>query len=389
MPLSDVQVRNLKPREKAYVVRDDDGLYLEVVPGGGKYWRLRYWVEGKERKKSLGIYPAVGLREARRKRDEAKSLIAKGIDISSSSETFEMIAREWYQTKVLPIRSPRHSQTVISRLERLVIPEIGTKSIVELLPSDILSLLRRIESRGVYETAHRTLQIIGQVCRYAVATARVSVDPTSALRGALIPVRERHHPSITDPEEIGALMRAIDGLNGGEIVKSALKIAALTFVRPGELRHAEWSEIDLDTAEWRIPPEKMKLRRLHIVPLSRQAVDILRELHMVTGTARYAFPSARSWQRPMSDATVLAALRRMGYSSDEMTGHGFRSMASTRLNESGLWSRDAIERQLAHAERDGVRAAYNYAEHLEERRRMMQWWADFLDELRNAGSAPR
>lgn len=390
MALSDVQIRKLQPKEKPYMLRDEDGLYLEVVPGGGKYWRLRFWSEGKERKKSLGVYPEVSLKNARERRNEAKALLTKGIDPFrngiGSANTFENVAREWLDKQVVPVRAKNHTRTVVSRLQRLVFPYIGAKEISDVTASDLLDLLRRIEDRGAFETAHRTLQICGQVFRYGIASGRANVDPSGALRGALMPVNERHHPTITEPEQIGALLRAIDGLNGGEVVKAALKLAALTFVRPGELRHAEWNEIDLDAAEWRIPPEKMKMRKLHVVPLSRQAVSVFREIRQLTGSSRYVFPTVRSFDRPMSDGTVLAALRRMGYSQDEMTGHGFRSMASTLLNENG-WPADAIERQLAHVERDGVRAAYNYAEHLEVRRKMMQWWADYLEALRKARSA--
>ncbi|MGH6885504.1 MAG: tyrosine-type recombinase/integrase, partial [Geminicoccales bacterium] len=242
-------------------------------------------------------------------------------------------------------------------------------------------VLRRIEARGAIDTAHRVLQNCGQVFRFAVATGRAVRDPAADLRGALVTVRGSHFASITEPKAIGALLRAIGGYQGTHIVRCALRLAPLTFVRPGELRAAEWPEFDLDAAEWRIPAERMKMRAIHLVPLSAQAVGILRELRPLTGTGRYVFPGERTPTRPMSENTVNAALRRLGYSKDEMTGHGFRSMASTLLNEQG-WHRDAIERQLAHGERDAVRAAYNYAEHLPERRRMMQAWADYLDGLK-------
>ena len=270
---------------------------------------------------------------------------------------------------------------IFRRLERNIFPNLGGRPIADITSRELLGVLRKVESRGAIETAHRTKQNCSQVFRYAVATGRAERDPTIELRGALTPSRERHHPSITDPKGIGGLLRAIDGYDGSLVTKCALRLAPLTFVRPGELRRAEWAEFNLDKAEWRIPPERMKMRELHIVPLSAQAVDAVKELQPLTGRGKYVFPGARTNGRPMSENTVNTALRRLGYSKDQMTGHGFRSMASTHLNEHG-WHRDAIERQLAHAERDGVRAAYNFAEHLPERRRMMQAWADYLDALK-------
>jgi integrase len=252
---------------------------------------------------------------------------------------------------------------------------------MDITPYVLLTTLRRIESRGALETAHRALQNCSQVFRYAVATGRAERDPSGDLRGALPPAKGRHHASITDPIAIGELMRLLEGYQGSFVTKCALQLAPLLFVRPGELRRAEWSEINLEKAEWRIPGEKMKMGAVHIVPLSVQAVQILRELKALTGDRKYVFPGVRTPTRPMSENTVNAALRRLGYAKEELTGHGFRSMASTLLNEHG-WNRDAIERQLAHAERDSVRAAYNYAEHLVERRKMMQEWADYLDSLK-------
>lgn len=258
---------------------------------------------------------------------------------------------------------------------------MGTRPVDEIAAPDVLSALRRIESRGAIETAHRAQQNCSQVFRYAVATGRAHRDPTGDLRGALTPVKERHHASITDPKKVGELMRAIAGYDGSPITKCALQLAPLTFVRPGELRRAEWKEFDLEKAEWRIPAARMKFREQHIVPLSKQAVSPLKEVQPITGSKQFVFTGARTNGRSMSENTVNAALRRLGYSRDEMTGHGFKSMASTLLNEQG-WHRDAIERQLAHSERNAVRAAYNYAEHLPERRRMMQAWADYLDCLK-------
>ena len=338
----------------------------------------------------MGVYPETGLKDARAKRDEARKMLEKGIDPSqvkkaqktsdSGADSFETIAREWHQ-KFSENWATTHSSKIIRRLELNVFPWIGKRPITDIKAPELLTVLRRIEERGAVDTAHRASQNCGQVFRYAIATGRAERDPVPDLRGALPPARETHHASIVDPKEIGSLLRAIDGYEGGLIVRCALRLAPLVFVRPGELRKAEWSEINWDKAEWTIPAQKMKMREKHIVPLSRQAIDILREIQPLTGEGKYLFPSPRTSDRPMSDNAVLSALRRMGYTGDQMTGHGFRSMASTLLNEQG-WNRDAIERQLAHAERDSIRAAYNYAEHMPERKRMMQSWADYLDQLR-------
>jgi integrase len=379
--LTDVAIRKLKPGEIRYMVRDDQGLYLEVMPTGRKVWRIRVWVEGKEVKRTLGKYPAVTLAQARSKRDEIQQEIDAGQNPFQNrpADTFEAVAREWLEKKVLPIRAPAHVETIVSRLTRFVFPALGPRQIATIQPADVLSLIRKIEAAGIHETAHRTLQICGQVFRYGVATGRCPRDVSADLRGALVPVLKKHHATITEPSKIGGLVRAIDGFDGSLIVRSALKLGLLTFVRPGELRRAEWAEIDLEKAEWRIQPEKMKMRRLHIVPLSSQAVESLEAIRIYTGDGRFVFPCLRTPDRPISENTVNAALRRMGYEKDEMTGHGFRSMASTILNENG-WPADAIERQLAHVDGNSVRAAYNYAEHLDKRREMMQWWADWLEE---------
>lgn len=264
-----------------------------------------------------------------------------------------------------------------------VLPHIGSRPIHKITPAEVLGALRPIEARGKHETAHRTKQYVGQIFRYAVATSRAERDITADLRGALTPATTKNHAAVTDPAAIGALLRAIDGYSGQPVTHAALMLAPLVFVRPGELRQAEWSEIDLDVGEWRIPARKMKMRELHIVPLSRQAAEILRSLRQLTGVGQYVFPSLRSKERPMSENTINGALRRLGYSNDEMTGHGFRAMASTCLNEQG-WHPDVIELQLAHAERNKVRAAYNRAAHIAERRKMMQSWADYLDLQRSA-----
>lgn len=391
MPLTEIAVRNAKARAKPVRLFDSGGLYLEIAPSGGKWWRFKYRFTEKEKRLSLGVYPEVSLKAARAKRDEARRLLADGIDpsehrqqsksaLAKGANSFETIAREWF-AKFSENWVDTHSTKIIRRLERDLFPWLGARPINSITAPELLSALRRIESRGALETAHRAMQNCGQVFRYAVATGCAERDPTGDLRGALPPVKEKHHASIRDPRAIGALLRAIDGYEGSLVTKCALRLAPLLFVRPGELRRAEWTEFNLDAAEWRIPAERMKMREQHIVPLSTQAVAILRELHALTGARRYVFPGARSSSRPMSENTVNAGLRRLGYAKDEMTGHGFRSIASTLLNEQG-WHRDAIERQLAHAERDNVRAAYNFAEHLPERRKMMQAWADYLDGLK-------
>lgn len=396
MPLTDTAARNAKPAVKAVKLFDEKGLFLLVAPGGGKWWRFKYRFAGKEKQLSFGVYPEVSLKEAREKRDEARALLRKGVDPSAARKqavveeaghnTFMAVALEWHE-KFSPNWTERHAGRVLQRLERHAFPLFGHRPIREVVPPDLLAAVRPIEAAGALETAHRVLQTCGQVFRYAVATGQAERDLSADLRGALRPVKVKHHASLTDPKDVAGLLRAIAEYKGSFVTLCALRLAPLVFVRPGELRRAEWSEIDLDAAEWRIPAARMKMREQHIVPLSRQAVAVLRELHPLTGSGRLVFPSLRTGERPMSENTINAALRRLGYTRDEMTGHGFRSMASTILNEQG-WNRDAIERQLAHAERDEVRAAYNYAEHLPERRRMMQAWADYLDALK-AGARVR
>jgi integrase len=396
MPLTDTAIRNAKPGAKPIKLFDGGGLYLELSPAGGRWWRLKYRHGGKELRISLGVYPDVTLRTARERRDEARRLLAEGIDpgalrktakarsAEAAANTFEAVAREWH-AKHSPNWAESHSSKIITRFEADAFPWIGARPIEELTAPEILRTLRRIEERGALDTAHRVLQTSSQVFRYAIATGRAHRDPCADLRGALPPAKGDHYAAITDPSEVGALLRAIDGYAGDYVTRHALRLAPLLFVRPGELRHAEWSEINFDKAEWRIPAAKMKMRAEHIVPLSTQAIETLRELQSLTGSDSYVFPSLRSRGRPMSENTVNAALRRMGYTTEQMTGHGFRSMASTILNEQG-WNRDVIERQLAHVERNAVRAAYNRAEHLPERRKMMQAWADYLDSLKRGGS---
>ncbi len=391
MPLTDIKIRAAKPRDKAYKLADGKGLYLLVMPTGAKYWRLKYRFATKEKTLSIGVYPEATLAFSRNKCDEARKLLLNDIDPGAVKQvnkraqqlagenSFENVAREWH-VKFSPKWTPAHGERILIRLEKDVFRWLGTRPISEITAPDVLAVLRRVENRGAVETAHRVSQNCSQVFRYAVATGRAERDPTLDLRGALTPVKQVHHASLTDPKAVAGLLRAIHGYEGHFITQCALHLSPLLFVRPGELRNAEWTEIDLEQREWRIPAEKMKMREKHIVPLSMQAVNILKELHPLTGNGKYVFPGIRSIRRPMSENTVNAALRRLGFSSNEMTAHGFRSMASTLLNEQG-WNRDAIERQLAHAERNSVRAAYNYAEFLPERKKMMQAWADYLDEL--------
>lgn len=397
MQLTDSSIRNAKQRDRSYRLFDGGGLYLEVAPSGGKWWRLKYRFGGKEKRISLGIYPDVGLKAAREKRDANRKLLANGVDPAESrkaqhaaqadadANSFEVVAREWH-AKFCPGWVPAHAERVLRLLARDVFPWLGKRPVHAISAPELLAVARRVEGRGALETAHRALQNCGQVFRYAIATGRAERNPAADLRGALPPVIETHHASITEPKAVGELLRAIEGYSGAFVTKCAARLAPLVFVRPGELRRAEWTEINLDAAEWRIPAARMKMRIPHIVPLSLQAIAILKELRPVTGGGLFVFPGVRTSKRPMSENTVNAALRRLGYTKEEMTGHGFRSMASTMLNEQG-WNRDAIERQLAHTERDAVRAAYNYAEHLPERRKMMQSWADYLDSLRVGAQA--
>ena len=389
-PLTDARIRSLKPREKPYKVFDTRGLYLLIYSDGRRGWRFRYRYGGREKLLSMGSYPDTNLKLAREKRDEARSLLATKIDPSAKrqaekrarAETFEAVARDWlklsYNSEGTVARAER-------RLEMFVFPYLGKTPIAEITAQELLQRLRRIESQGKHETAHRVRSLCSRIFRYAIVEGRAERDVSADLRGALTAVKVKHLPAITDPKRIGELLRALDGYEGQPAVMQALRLAPLVFVRPGELRAAEWIEIDLDGAEWRIPAERMKMNETHIVPLSTQAIAIIEELHSITGHGRFLFPSLRTNERPISENTLNAALRRLGYSKEEMTAHGFRTIASTQLNELG-WSPDVIELQLAHVERNKVRAAYNRAERLDERRKMMQQWADYLDGLRQGNN---
>ncbi|WP_285712724.1 tyrosine-type recombinase/integrase [Erythrobacter oryzae] len=396
MPLTDVAIRNAKPREKPYKIGDTLGLFLLVQPSGGKLWRVKYRIDGKEKKLAIGIYPQVGLAEARRRRDAARELVAAGKDPGREKQrekvrsriqaetTFDAIASEFCQKrrrdgqKAWAVSTATRSEYLLSLLKG----SIGKLPITDIEPADVLAAVRKIERKGQLESARRTLQLAGAVFRYAVATARLSSDPTRDLRGALTAPTVTHYGAIIDPARVGELLRAIDGYEGQPITKMAMQLAPHVFVRPGELRHAEWSEFDFDGALWTIPASKTKMRKDHLVPLSRQSIAILEDLRTLTGPDGYVFPSIRSRKRPMSDNTINAGLRRLGYSTDEMTAHGFRAMASTLLNESGKWHPDAIERALAHGDSDRIRAAYHRGAHWKERVAMAQWWSDHLDQLR-------
>ena len=395
MPLTDTAVRKAKPTNKTVKMFDGGGLYLEVSPKGGKWWRLKFRFEGKEKRVSLGVYPDVSLKKARERREAARKLLADGVNpsdnrraqkatqLEKAANSLEVVARECHK-KQSSTWSARHSDGIIKRLERDVFPWLGKKAISDLSPKELLTTLRRVEERGAIESAHRILGNCGQIFRYAVATGRADRDITSDLRGALTTVKTEHLASITEPVKVGQLLRTIDSYEGSLIVKCAMKLAPLVFVRPGELRKSEWNDIDFENAEWRFKVTKTDTD--HIVPLSRQAIEILDEIKPVTGTGQYVFPSARSSKRPMSDNAVLAAFRRMGIEKHEMTGHGFRAMARTILDEVLCFRPDFIEHQLAHAARDPNGQAYNRTAHLVERKKMMQVWADYLNELKNGAA---
>jgi integrase len=396
--LTQTTLRSLRPRGALYRVADGNGLAVEVPTTGALRWRYRYRFAGKPQMLSLGTYPAVSLAQARQARDEARSLLAQGIDpgavrkeakraaveaVAVAADTFEAVAREWMARQEVADVTANKTRWI---LETFLFPEIGSRPIGEITARELLDALRKVEESGRLESAKRAKIKAGQVFRYAVLEGKAASDPTAALRKALKAPKGKHHAAITDPAKMGELLRAIDGFTGQYVTLAALKLAPLVFVRPGELRQAEWSEFDLDGAIWRIPGERMKMKAAHLVPLSAQAVAILRDLYALTGVARFVFPGLRTATRPMSENTINAALRRLGYTGDEMTGHGFRSMAATRLNEMG-WNADAIERQLAHAESNKVREAYTHAaQYLDERTRMMQAWADYLDGLRTGAN---
>lgn len=400
-PLTDIQIKNAKPQAKPWKLTDGGGLHILITPTGGKLWRLKYRHDGKEKLLSFGAWPGVSLKRARERRDDARSLVAEGIDpgekrkqdktdakaqVEEISNTFEVVAREW-QAQQVKVWSESHAIKVLSTMEQHLFPAFGRIPIARLRAPDILPVLRRVEEKGIVYTAKRLRQYCEAVFVYAIATGRAERNVGADLRGALLPCRVKNRPAIVEPKAVGKLLRAMDGYEGSPVTLAALKLAPMLFVRPGELRQAEWAEIDLDAEygpQWVIPAEKMKMRAAHIVPLSRQAVEIITELHALTGTGRYLFPCNRTKGRCMSNMTINAALRRLGYEQGEHCAHGFRAMASTLLNEQA-WPSDVIERQLAHAPRNKVRATYNRAEHMPERRKMMQKWADYLEALKAGG----
>lgn len=392
MPLSDVQIRKAQPGAKPLRLFDGNGLYLEVSPAGGKLWRYKYRFDGKEKRLSLGAYPDVSLAEARESLREARKTLASGIDPGAAKKarkaaraeqvqnSFELIAREWFE-KHRPNWAVSHADKIIKRLENDLFPWMGTRPISEILAPEVLGCLRRIEDRGALDTAHRALQNCSQVFRYAVATGRALRDPCGDLRGALPPAKSGHFAAITEPARVAELLRAIDDVSAGLIVKSALRLAPLLFVRPGELRTARWADIDFDKAEWRYIVTKTKTE--HLVPLATQAVAILSELHPLTGHGEYVFPGARSNGQPMSGMAINVALRRAGFNTrEEQTGHGFRAMARTILHQELGVAPEVIEHQLAHRVPDSLGTAYNRTKFLKERRAMMQEWAGYLDALK-------
>jgi len=407
--LTDAKIRAARPTGKPYKLADGEGLYLLVKPTGARLWRFKYRFGGKEKLAAFGGYQPgssdhVSLSEARDRLTEAKGQLRDGIDPSAAKRaekaaridrevgSFEVVAREWH-AKQAEGWAAGHAERVMRRLVLYVFPRIGGEPIRTVTGPEVLDLLRRIEAKGRVETAHRVKESLGAIFRYAVATHRATHDPSAALKGALATVKHKSFASITEPTKVGELLRAIRGYDGSDVVRCALQLLSLTFVRPGELRGAKWSEFSFDLADatpgkkpnhpdpqWRIPAERMKMREQHIVPLSKQAVAVLRELHAITGPDGYLFPSVRSKSKSISENTINAALRSAGYAKDQMTGHGFRHMASTLLHEQGYKS-ELIERQLSHGDRNAMRAAYNFAEYLPERRRMMQEWANHLDGL--------
>ncbi|MDR5785956.1 integrase arm-type DNA-binding domain-containing protein [Caballeronia sp. LP003] len=392
MALTDLKIRNAKPTDKQQKLFDERGLYLLVTPAGGKWWRLKYRFGGKEKSLSMGVFPDVGLKEARERRDAARKLLANGVDpgierkvqragaAERAANSFEAVAREWF-AKYEPGWAKSHAEKVMGRLEKDVFPWLGGRPIVEIAAPEVLAVLRRVEARGALDTAHRVHQNCGQVFRYAIATGRAERDVSADLRGALPAARHTHFPSVTEPPEVAALLRALDAFQGTFVVQCALRLAPLLFVRPGELRTAEWAHFDLDKAQWRYTVSKTKTQ--HLVPLATQAVAILRELHALTGQRAYVFPG-RDVKKPMSGAAVNAALRRMGFDTKtEITGHGFRAMARTILHEHLRFPGEVIEHQLAHKVPDALGTAYNRTKFIDDRIRMMQAWADYLDELKS------
>lgn len=393
MPLTNVQIKQVQPKEKDFKIYDEKGLFLLVKRNGAKYWRFKYRFSGKEKYMAFGVYPEVSLKDAREYRDKARSLIRDDLDPmderkkrrlaieNAHSNDFEIIAREWF-AKEKDAWADSHIKKQLGLIENNLIPYLGQLPIREITPPILLDCLRKIEARGALETARRTKQVSGQIFRYAIATGKADRDPSFDLKGALKTPQTRHFSAITEPKQFGDLLRSIDGFDGTAVVATALKLAPLLFVRPGELRHMEWTEIDFDKREWRLPAEKMKMKQPHIVPLATQAIHLLETIQPLTARWQYVFTGERSRRRPMSDNALNAALRRLGYTKEEHTTHGFRASARTLLDEELEFDAKYIEHQLSHEVRDPLGRAYNRTKHLSQRKEMMQSWADYLDRLK-------
>ena len=393
MALTDTSIRALAHGDKPIKKADEKGLFLLLQPAGGKLWRFKYRFAGKEKKLGLGRYPDVSLKEARRRRDDARQKLANGLDPGEekkreahaasvkAANTFRALGNEYLETMV---RHKREAVTINkSRWLLSLFPDVVlNRPIADLTSGDLLTALQRIEAKGHHETARRMRSLASRIFRYAVGASRAAGDPTIALRGLLAPPKVKHHSAIVDPHAVGQLLNAIDEFQGYPLTKLALQLTPHVFVRPGELRHAEWREFDLKAAVWIIPANKMKMREPHAVPLSRQAIEVLDRANALSSHQKYVFSSLHTGARPMSENTINVALRRMGFSAQEMTAHGFRAMASTLLNESGLWNSDAIEKALAHDTSSTVRGTYHRGQHWEERVKMAQWWSDYLDSLK-------
>lgn len=396
MALSDTRIRTAKPKDKPYKLSDEKGMYLQVNKNGSKYWRLKYRIAGKEKLLALGVYPDVSLKAAREKRDAAREKVAQGIDPSevkkiekmagaaAAENSFASVAAEWF-SKRKPKWSATHAEKQERMIERDLTPYLGHRPVGDITSPELLAVLRRVESRGALETAQRAKQVAGQIFRYAVATGRAERDPSADLTGALTTPVVKHLAAVTEPKEVGPLLLMLDGYHGTATVRAALQLAPLTFVRPGELRQAKWVDIDFEAAEWRF--HITKTNSDHIVPLSDQAVSILKELYALTGRGEYVFPGGRSPRRPMSNNAVLGALRRLEIPKETMSGHGFRAMARTIMDEVLGFRIEWIEQQLAHAVKDVHGRAYNRTAHLEQRKKMMQAWADYLDDLKLAAKS--
>lgn len=393
MPLTAKSVEAAKPKKKLYRTLDSEGLYLEVTPAGRKFWRFRYKFNKKENMLPLGRYPEVSLKDARIRRDKERISISEGIDpaaarketkaVEQGEHLFKFIANEWFG-RCSKEWSPKNSKTVRGRIDLHIIPALGEKDITKIVPQDILSLIQKLEQKGTVETARRVRTVCSQIFRYAILMGWAERDPAGDVKGVLPPISKtlKHFAALTDPRQVGELMRAIDGFQGTVVVQAALKVTAYTFLRSHEIRGGLWREIDFERKVWRIPAERMKMNRAHLVPLSRQVINILQDLYALTGDDTLIFPSIRAKSRQLSENTLNVSLRRLGYTKEEMTCHGFRSTASTLLYENG-WREEEVELQLAHVQGNRVRASYDHAKHLKKRADMMQWYADYLDKLKS------